>query len=677
MRNTAKLTTFSIILIASVLLIPFCAFAWLVPDSGQTKCYSDTAEITCPAPGNNFYGQDAQYTINPPSYTKLDAGGNGLSDDATEWVMVRDNITGLIWEVKQAKDDVADYDNPHDSDNTYTWYDSNPATNGGDAGTQGDGTDTEDFINALNDESFGGYSDWRLPTIKDLGSLANLGTRYPAIATEYFPNTQCHPNNHSGRYWSLIPRANTIFASWVGFAYGRCYYGSKSLSYYVRGVRSDGSSDPLVINGDGTVTDTETGLMWQQGSDSDMNWKEALAYCESLELGGHNDWRLPSREELRSIVDYEKYDPAIDTEYFLNTDSWDYWSATTYASPGVTDYAWCVKFSYGLDYYDPKSYSRYVRGVRSIGQLGHLVISADPTSRGTVTGTGISCPGDCVQSYGSGTAVQFTATPADCYEFTSWSGDCSGTNPTCTLTVSDEKSAIANFAVKTFTLTVTKEGNGTGTLSESTQMVNCGDNLTVTATPDGCSEFAGWSGDATGTSNAVLTNIQSDKTLTATFNQSQETFTVTINTAGNGSGTLSQSTQSVSCGSNLTVTATPDAYSTFAGWTGDASGTGNAVLTNITSNKTITATFNPNVTMTTNNAGNGTVTGTGISCPGDCTESYNFGTPVQLTATPADCHKFTGWSGNCSGTSPICTLTMDNDKSATANFAIKNLHRDN
>ena len=126
-------------------------------------------------------------------------------------------------------------------------------------------------------------------------------------------------------------------------------------------------------------------------------------------------------------------------------------------------------------------------------------------------------------------------------------------------------------------------------MSQSTQTVSCGSNLTVTATPDGCSEFAGWSGDATGTGNAVLTDIQSDKTLTATFNK--KTFTVTINSAGDGSGTLSQSTQTVPCGSNLTVTATPDSGSEFTGWTGDATGTGDAVLTNITSDMTITATF--------------------------------------------------------------------------------------
>ena len=149
-----------------------------VPDSGITKCYNMTEDIPCLSPEEDFYGQDGSYSINPMSYSKLDENGNDLPVTATSWSMVRDNITGMIWENKNNMDDVQDYDNPHDADNIYTWYDGNSATNGGYEGAAGDGTDTEDFINALNDANFGGYSDWRLPTIKELHTIVDYSIPY-------------------------------------------------------------------------------------------------------------------------------------------------------------------------------------------------------------------------------------------------------------------------------------------------------------------------------------------------------------------------------------------------------------------------------------------------------------------------------------------------------------------
>ena len=66
----------------------FTADVWAssVPDTGQTKCYNATVEIPCPSSGQPFYGQDAQYTSNPMSYTKLDGSGNALLDSAASWV---------------------------------------------------------------------------------------------------------------------------------------------------------------------------------------------------------------------------------------------------------------------------------------------------------------------------------------------------------------------------------------------------------------------------------------------------------------------------------------------------------------------------------------------------------------------------------------------------------------
>ncbi|MBU4055376.1 MAG: DUF1566 domain-containing protein, partial [Proteobacteria bacterium] len=62
----------------------------------------------------------------------------------------------------------------------------------------------------------------------------------------------------------------------------------------------------LVDNGDGTVTDTETGLMWQKDEAGAMSWQNALTHCETMDLAGYDDWRLPNRNELQSIVDYTR-----------------------------------------------------------------------------------------------------------------------------------------------------------------------------------------------------------------------------------------------------------------------------------------------------------------------------------------------------------------------------------
>jgi len=157
------------------------------------------------------------------SYTKLDGSGNALSDEAASWVMVRDNVTGLIWENKTNDGTI------HDKDNKHTWYD---PTDPYYSGTPGDGTDTKDFIDALNSASFGGYSDWRLPTASELVTIVNYRFSNPAISPGYFQNTA------SSFYWSSTTYAhNTDYAWGVDFDHGYDYDLYKSSSYYVRAVR--------------------------------------------------------------------------------------------------------------------------------------------------------------------------------------------------------------------------------------------------------------------------------------------------------------------------------------------------------------------------------------------------------------------------------------------------------
>jgi hypothetical protein len=115
-------------------------------------------------------------------------------------------------------------------------------------------------------------------------------------------------------------------------------------------------------NGNGTVTDNVTGLMWQQAVQEAMyyTWAQAVAYCPTLTLAGHSDWRLPTRIELLSIVDFGR-DPAINTTYFLSTSTY-LWSSSPLARSSSN--AWYVNFSDGNSYYVDVSGTNNFRCVR-------------------------------------------------------------------------------------------------------------------------------------------------------------------------------------------------------------------------------------------------------------------------------------------------------------------------
>lgn len=125
-------------------------------------------------------------------------------------------------------------------DHTYTWFNSDVTTNGGDEGTANggdcvddDNCDTEKFVAAVNAAGLCGAADWRMPTRRELVSIVHNGRTSPAIDTDWFPNTP------STWFWSSSPYASNSLDAWyVGFDFGNVLWDSKSHDYRVRLVRA-------------------------------------------------------------------------------------------------------------------------------------------------------------------------------------------------------------------------------------------------------------------------------------------------------------------------------------------------------------------------------------------------------------------------------------------------------
>ena len=325
----------------------------------------------------------------------------------------------------------------------------------------------------------------------------------------------------------------------------------------------------------------------------------------------------------------------------------------------------------------------------------NLSVATFGTGTGSISSApaGITCGLTCNASFSSGAMVTLTATPASGSTFTGWSGACSGTG-TCTVTMSAAQSVVATFAGggANFALTVTEAGTGTGTVTSSPTGINCpttctanfasGTVVTLTATPTGGATFFGWSGACSGNGACAVT-MSAAKSVTATFNAGGGNFTLTAADAGTGTGTITSLPSGINCGTTCSasfasgtvvkLTATAGTGDKFAGWSGACSGNAKTCSVTMNAAKSVTATFSPfsvRLTVTKSGAGTGTVTSSpaGISCGTKCNANFPDASSVTLTATPSGSSTFGGWSGACSGTNPVCTLTMSGPQSATAAF---------
>ncbi len=129
-----------------------------------------------------------------------------------------------------------------------------------------------------------------------------------------------------------------------------------------------------------TVLDTSTGLEWQAIPFADsMKHADAVQACAELRLGGHDDWRLPTRTELLTLVDDTRYSPAIDTDAFPDTPSTWFWTSTPYARDD--SYAWIVDFGLGSSGIYNRVYSDRVRAVRGPARQSSASLPAEGGDR--------------------------------------------------------------------------------------------------------------------------------------------------------------------------------------------------------------------------------------------------------------------------------------------------------
>jgi hypothetical protein len=334
-----------------------------VVDTGQSSCYDDWQEIACPGPGEPFYGQDAHYSGAQPGY--MDNGDGTISDVNT----------GLMW---QKSPDL-------EVKSTYA-----------------------EALAGARSCRIGGYTDWRLPTVKELYSLidfrGSMQTGVPYIDTRFFDFRFGEPSRGEreidAQYWTSNEYAGKVFGNrsavfGVNFADGRIKgYPSDSRARerdtrFVRYVRGDSYGvNRFVDNGDGTVTDRSSGLTWMKtDSHTAMSWQDALAYAEKLSFAGHDDWRLPNAKELQSIVDYSRAPdaadparrgPAIDPVFDITeTESW-FWTSTTLMEGPDASQAIYIAFGQAFGVFQDRRGQRQLVNVHGAGAQ-----RSDPKSGGS------------------------------------------------------------------------------------------------------------------------------------------------------------------------------------------------------------------------------------------------------------------------------------------------------
>jgi len=323
--------------------------SYSIVDTGQTISYNNDAVISTPVDGDDFFGQDASYNINQPSYTD--------NHDGT----ITDNVTGLIWQ--QGLTEKLSYD---------------------------------EALQKVKSFNLAGHTDWRIATIKELysliqftGSVKGEKAITPFIDTNYFEqplgDASQGEREIDAQVWSsteyvgkTMKNDDTVFG--VNFVDGRIkgypkydprtHEGNKMYFRFVRDNKDYGKNN-FVDNHDGTITDQATGLTWQMAdSQQGLNWEDALQYAENLTLGGYDDWRLPNAKELQSIVDYTR-SPETSHSAAINP---IFEISSIINEGGETDYPYFWSSTTHLDGPTPESSAVYVAFGKALGKMNDMIM---------------------------------------------------------------------------------------------------------------------------------------------------------------------------------------------------------------------------------------------------------------------------------------------------------------
>lgn len=445
-----------LLIIGLVILLNVTGYTAGINDTGISKC-ADATKNSLLCPVANFPRQDAEYGSNDFDFTKINAIGEIVPITTTNHVCVKDNVTGLMWEVKTNDGGIRDKDNNYSFDNA------------------------AQLANQVNAIGLCGYNDWRVPSPQELTSIVDYSVPYlnATIDADYFYDQL------TDTFWTnTLNIANSNQAWYVNFYDGDVNKSNRDYSYAVRLVRGEPLTSMWIDNGDNTITDLNTNLMWAKcaegqsgnscnvGGTINFNWGQALNVVLDSRLGGYSDWRLPNIKELQSLVAYDAYNPSIDADFFPATPLQSFWSASARAYGAI--YTWHVNFYDGRTFYLARNSMGAVRMVRDLPEAIFFTLSVAKNGAGTVTSSpvGINCGNVCSDDFVDGTIVSLTAVPATGYIFSRFSGACSGTVNTYSVTMDADKNCTAIFSLPLPTVTTNAVTNVTATSATLNGQVN-------------------------------------------------------------------------------------------------------------------------------------------------------------------------------------------------------------